>query len=444
MRTSLFFGLAAVLAGAVFAGDFENDRVNNWHQWRGPEANGFAPAADPPVNWGPETNVKWKVDVPGKGESSPIVWGDRIYITTAVETDRKEEKPPAETLEAPGGNPFKIERPTNYYQFLVLCYDRKTGKLLWQQVAAEQVPHEGHHKDHGFASPSPVTDGRHVYTSFGSRGIYCWDMEGKLKWGRDLGDLHMYRFFGEGSSPVLDGRTLIVNWDHEGDSFLYALDAETGKTKWQVPREPHSSWSTPLVVDWGGRKQVVVNSNSKARGYDFETGDVLWECGGQTRAIIPCPVAYEGLVFLMSGYPESALVAVPLDARGDITGSEKIAWSRKQDTPYCPSALLYDGKLYFNKSNQAILTCLDARTGQPIIEKKRLPDLSNIYASPVAAPGRIYFTGRDGTTLVLAPGAELKVLATNKLDEAIDATPALVGNEIILRGKEHLYCISGN
>ena len=195
------------------------------------------------------------------------------------------------------------------------------------------------------------------------------------------------------------------------------------------------------MVDYAGHKQVVVNSNKKARGYDFATGDILWECGGQTRAIIPCPIAYDGKVFLMSGYPESALFAVPLDAKGDITGTDKIAWSRTSDTPYCPSPVLVDGDLYFNKSNGTVLTCLDAKTGKPLIEKKRLPDIRAIYASPVAAQGRIYFTDRDGTTLVIAAGPEMKVLATNKLDAPIDASPALVGKQIILRSKSHLYCI---
>jgi outer membrane protein assembly factor BamB len=444
MRTALMTALMCWLVLPAFAGDFDDNRLSNWHQWRGPEANGFAPTADPPTTWDQETNVKWKVAVPGQGESTPIVWGNRVFITTAIETERQEEQAPDEEAKAPGGNPFRIQRPKNYHQFVVQCYDRENGGLLWQQIATEQLPHEGHHKDHGFASPSPVTDGKFVYASFGSRGIYCWDVEGNLRWNRDLGDLRMIRFFGEGSSPVLDGETLIVNWDHEGDSFLYALDARTGKTKWQTAREEGSTWSTPLVVEFEGRKQVVVNSNTKARGYDFESGEVLWECGGQTRAIVPCPIAREGLVYLMSGYPASALVAVPLDSSGDITGTEKIAWSRDRDTPYCPSALLYDGKLYFNKSNRAILTCLDARTGEAIIEKQRLPDLMSVYASPVGAAGRIYFTGRDGTTLVLADGPEIEVLATNKLDESIDASPALVGNEIFLRGKEHLYCISGD
>ena len=441
MRTTLLLALVSFLPGAALAADFEQEKLHNWHQWRGPLANGFAPEADPPTTWGPDSNVHWKVAVPGQGESTPIIWQDRIFLTTAIETEREEEKPPAETAEAPGGNPFRIERPTHYYQFVVQCFDRATGKLLWQKVVTEAVPHEGHHKDHGYASPSPVTDGQFVYASFGSRGIYCFDMAGNLQWDRNLGKLHMYRFFGEATSPVLEGNTLLVNWDHEGDSFLYALDARTGKTRWQAPREPGTSWSTPLVVDFAGRKQIVVNSNKKARGYDFATGDVLWECGGQTRAIIPCPVEYDGKVFLMSGYPESALFAVPLDSNGDITGTDKIAWSRTSDTPYCPSPVLVEGKLYFNKSNSAILTCLDGKTGKPIIEKQRLPDIRNVYASPVAAHGRIYFTDRDGTTLVLADAPEIKVLATNKLEAQIDASPALVGKEIILRSKTHLYCI---
>jgi outer membrane protein assembly factor BamB len=441
MRTLSFVALVVFSTAAVSASDFDQQKLHNWHQWRGPLANGFAPEADPPLNWGADSNIKWKVPVPGQGESTPIVWENRIFITTAIKTEREEEQPPTEVAEAPGGNPFKIERPTHYYQFVVQCYDRADGKLLWSQIAAEAVPHEGHHKDHGYASPSPVTDGTHVYASFGSRGLYCYDVDGKLVWNRDLGDLFTYRFFGEATSPVLEGDTLLVNWDHEGDSFLYALDAKTGQTRWQAPREPGTSWSTPLVVEFDGRKQIVVNSNKKARGYDFSNGEVLWECGGQTLAIIPCPVAYDGMVFLMSGYPQSALFAVPLDARGDISGTDKIAWSRIGDTPYCPSPVLVGGTLWFNKSNTAILTRLDAKTGKPIIEKERLPDIRNVYASPVAAQNRIYFTDRDGTTLVLEDAPEVKVLATNKLDEAVDASPALVGNQIIMRSETHLYCI---
>ena len=442
MRTTIALVLLSLISAPLLAGDFDSDRLDNWHQWRGPQANGFAPNAEPPLTWDQESNIKWKVKLPGHGESTPIVWGDRIFLITAIETDREEEKPPAEIPEAPGGNPFRIDRPTFYHRFVVLCYDRGTGELLWEQLATEQVPHEGHHRDHGYASASPVTDGRNVYVSFGSRGIYCYDMDGNPQWGRDLGDLRMYRFFGEGSSPVLQDDTLIVNWDHEGDSFLYALDARTGETKWQVAREEQSSWGTPLVVERDGKKQIVVNARGKTRGYDFETGDVLWECGGQVLAVIPSPVAFEGLVYCMSGFPGGSMIAIPLDSSGDITESDKIAWSLSSNAPYCPSALVYDGKLYFNKSNNAILTCLDARSGDVIIDKERIPGLRAIYASPVAAAGKIYITGREGTTVVIAEGPEFEVLATNELDEPLDASPALVGKEIFLRGDEHLYCIA--
>jgi outer membrane protein assembly factor BamB len=427
----------------AFGADFETDQVNNWHQWRGPEANGFAPRAKPPLEWDEKTNVKWKVAVPGDGSSTPIVWGNQIFIQTAVQTDRKEEKPPAEIAEAPGGNTFHIERPTNYFKFVVMSFDRSTGTVIWEREATEQVPHEGHHQHHGFASQSPVTDGEYLYVSFGSRGIYCYDLKGNLKWTRDLGKQRVYRFFGEASSPVLHGDALIVNWDNEAGSFLVALDTRNGDTKWKVDRDEHSSWATPLIAERNGKTQIVVNGGNKCRGYDFETGDVIWECGGQTQAIIPSPVAHDGLVYCMSGYPGSALIAIPLDSTGDISGTDKIAWKHNQDTPYCPSPLLYGDRLWFNKANKAVLTSLDARTGRTIIDKQRM-DLKTIYASPVGADGKIYFADRDGATLVLAEGPKYKVLSTNRLDGTIDASPALVGKEIFLRSNKHLYCITEN
>ncbi len=431
------------LCPLVGVGEETNSQIlNNWHQWRGPEATGFAPNADPPLEWDQEKNIKWKVDIPGRGDSTPIVWGNRIFLLTAIKTDREEESPPEEESEAPGGNPFRVERPTHYHKFVVMCLDRESGEVLWEKVAAELVPHEGHHRDHGFASASPVTDGEYLYASFGSRGIYCYDMQGELQWQRDLGDMSVYRFFGEATSPVLHKDTLIVNWDHEGDSFLYSLDARTGDTKWEVARDEHSTWATPLVVEHEGTTQVIVNALGKCRGYDFETGEVLWECGGQVLAVIPCPIAYQGTVFCMSGYPGSALYAIPLDSRGDITDSDKIAWSRKRDTPYCPSALLYKDRLYFNKTNGGILTVLDATSGEPLIEATRMPGIRGLYASPVAAEGKIYFTSRDGTTLVIDDGPELNVLATNELDEPVNASPALVGKELFIRTADHLYCIT--
>jgi outer membrane protein assembly factor BamB len=304
------------------------------------------------------------------------------------------------------------------------------------------VPHEGAHRDHGYASPSATTDGESLYVSFGSRGLYAYDLDGHPKWDLDLGDMTIYRWFGEATSPVLHQDTLIINWDHEGESFLTALDAKTGETKWRVDRAEHTSWATPLIVERDGQTQVVVNGGVKARGYDFETGSVLWECGGQTNAIIPTPVATNELVFCMSGYPGSALYAIPLGSQGDITDTDSVAWKLNKDTPYCPSPLLYGNRLWFNKSNASVLTCIDATTGAHIIKEQRIPGLKSVYASPVGAADRVYFTGRDGKTVVLKNSDEFEVLATNVLEDDIDASPAIVGQDLFLRGKKNLYCIS--
>jgi outer membrane protein assembly factor BamB len=403
-------------------------------------ANGTAPQADPPVEWSETKNVRWKVEIPGEGTATPIIWDDRVFIAAAVRTDRttNDVLPPSEQ---PKGQ-FGITQPNHYYQFTLLCLDRATGKTLWKQVATEQVPHEGHHPDNTFASASPVTDGKHVYVSFGSQGIYCYDMQGNQKWKRDLGKMKIKVSFGEGSSPVLHGDYLITVFDHEAGSFIIALDAATGETRWKTERDEKTSWATPLVVENDGRAQIVTNASAKVRSYDLETGKLLWECGGQVGNVTPSPVSFDSMVICMSGFRGSALYALPLDEKGDLTDSDKILYTKARGTPYIPSPLLYKGRLYYTQSNDAILTSLDAKTGEPVIERKRLPGLRNLYASPVAADGQIYITGRDGTTLVIAHADELKVLATNKLDDRIDASPALVGKEIFLRGKKFLYCVA--
>lgn len=418
---------------------------HNWPHWRGPLANGVAPYADPPIEWSQDSNIKWKVALPGKGSSSPIVWDNRIFILTAIKTDREgTAKDPPDSRDAdapPRFNPFHIERPTHYYQFVVLCFDRRGGELLWKQVACEVVPHEGLHGDNSYASGSPTTDGRYLYVSFGSQGVYCYDMQGQLQWKRDLGDMRTRMSFGEASTPVLHDETLIVMWDHEEQSMIYSLDAATGETRWEQPRDEPTNWSTPLVVEQDGRWQVVANGTNRVRSYDLESGALIWECGGQTKNAIPSPVSTAGLVFCMSNRGGNAVYAMPLDATGDITDSDRIAWHRDQGAPYVPSPLLYGDRLYMTSSNRAILSCLDAATGEPLINRKRLQDARAFYASPVGAADRIYLVGRKGTCLVLKNRPKLEVLATNKLDDPIDATPALVGRELFLRSQGHLYCI---
>ncbi len=431
--------VAATARGADI--DLPAHQLQNCGQWRGPLANGIAPLGNPPTNWDENTNVKWKVKIPGKSTATPIVWGDQIILVTAIKTDREIELPPP-PADVPK-NPFNIRRPKNLHQFVVMSVDRRTGEIRWQQIAKEEVPHEGHHPDGSFASASPVTDGKQIYVSFGSRGVYCYDLEGNQQWSRDLGKMMIYNFFGEGSSPVVHGDSVIFNWDHQGGSFITSLDAKTGETKWKVDRDENTSWATPLLVEHNGRTQVIVNGTKRVRSYDLKTGEVIWECGGQVLAAIPCPVSDGQIAFAMTGYTGNALFAIPLDSTGDITDTDKIAWKRKDPgTPYVPSPLLYGDLLYFTASNRGVLSCLNAKTGEPVMDRKRLEGIANVYASPVGAADRIYLTSREGNTLVIKRGGDLEILAINKLDDRFDASAAIVGNQIILRGNENLYCIS--
>ncbi len=418
----------------------------SWHQWRGPLACGVAPQADPPIEWDENKNVKWRVKLPGESTATPIVWGDQIFLATAIKTDLTLEV--AADDAAPKAR-VRFSKPTNYYQFVVMCVDRRTGTTLWQHMAKEDVPHEGHHPDGSFAAASPMTDGKLLYVSFGSRGVYCYDLAGNPQWSRDLGRMTISNTFGEGSSPVVHGDSVVVNWDHQDGSFITALDAKTGETRWKVERDEKSTWATPLVVEYNGRSQVIVHGSKRVRSYDLASGELIWACGGQTPSAIPCPVSDGQNVYCMSGFLGNAVYAIPLNTEGDITElarkteAEKIAWKRVEPgAPYVPSPLLYGEMLYFMGGNKGILTCLDAKTGKNVIERTRVEGISNIYASPVGAADRVYFTSREGTTVVIKKGPELEILATNKLDDRFDASMAVVGGEIFLRGKEHLYCIS--
>lgn len=432
--------LASVLVWLFSAATLRaSDTVDNWPHWRGPLANGTAPHGDPPIHWDVRTNIKWKAPLPGRGSATPIVWDDQVFIVTAIETDRV-----ATETELPKVNPKlpkKTEAPTHFYQFVVLSFDRASGKLRWRQVAAEKVPHEGHHPTHTYAAGSPTTDGRHLYVSFGSFGIYCYDLKGKLVWQRDLGRLATRLGWGEAVTPVIHGSDLLLNWDQEENSTLICLDARTGKTKWRAQRNEKTSWNTPFVVEFKGQTQVIINGTGRARGYDLRTGKVLWECGGMTVNAIPSPIAAGGIAYCMSGYMGSLAVAVPLDSRGDVSAGDKVRWRLKKGTPYVPSPLLVGDRLYFTQANSAVLTVLDVKTGRPVIDREHLPELGSFYASPVAAAGRIYLVDRDGTTQVIRQSDRLEVLATNRLDDPIDASPAVVGRQLFLRGAKYLYCI---
>jgi len=411
-----------------------------------------APLADPPISWSETEHIKWKVKLPGSGDSTPIIWADRVFLLTAIPTGKKSvsAKPPAASngADAPSGNAagqggrMNSETPDEIYQFAVLCLDRNTGKILWQKTAREEVPHEGHQQNNTYASASAVTDGKFVLAFFGSRGLHCYDLEGNLKWSKNFGHMKTKMGFGEGASPALYGDTVIINWDHEGEDFIEALDRNTGKELWRTPRNEGTGWSTPLVIEHTGKQQVVVNATGKVRSYDLATGKELWNCSGQTVNAIPTPVADKDTVYVTSGFRGHALFAIALGRSGDLTDTDAIRWKYDKSTPYVPSPLLADNLLYFVANNDAKLSCFDARTGTSQFEAEALDGLFSIYASPVSAKDRVYILGREGTCIVIKKGPKFEILATNKLDDKTDASPALVGNEIFLRGRENLYCIA--
>ena len=436
----ILFGLALLIGCATgAAADFDADKLANWHHWRGPNADGSAPKADPPTKWSATTNIKWKAELPGKGSATPIVWGDRIFVLTAVKTDRI-----AKPSELPEVDPkFKVmtSPPMHFHKFIVLCFDRTTGKQLWEKVAAERVPHEGTHETHSYAAGSPTTDGKFLYASFGSFGTYCYDFAGNLKWSRELGPIHSRYGWGEAVTLLIDGDSLLVNYDQEADSVLYCLDAATGKSKWEAKRDEKSTWNTPLVADHAGKKQVITSGTTRIRSYDLASGSLIWECGGMTVNPIPSPVKFGDAAICMSGYKGAAAVSVPLSSKGDLGTDGKVNWRTTPGTPYVPSPVLVGDKLYFTALNGEALTVLDAKTGKPILEKERLPQMKGFYASPVTAAGRVYFIDRNGTTVVLKAGDTLDVLSVNKLGEAVDASPVLVGKQLILRSEKHLFCI---
>ncbi len=420
------------------AEDFASQRAANWHQWRGPEATGVAPLGDPPSEWDETRNLKWKVELPGQGKSTPIIWNDRIFLITAVNTGKVVDG--AAKPEDQPQRQFGIKFPNTLYRFVVLCLDRTTGKVLWERTAAEDLPHEGHHGDNSFASASPMTDGQQLYVSFGSRGMYCYDLDGQLKWNRKLDNVQTRLSFGEACSPVVHGQYVVLNRDNDSDSRILVFNARNGDTVWEAKREEKSAWATPVIVEHNGRTQLITNATQRVRSYDLATGEVLWQCGGQVSNVTPCPVVLGDHIICISGYRGSSAMSLPLDATGDITERKQAAWQYGKDTPYVPSPLLYDDRLYFNKLNSGILTCLDAKSGAPILETVRLPGVSNVYASPVGAAGRIYWVSRDGTTLVMKHAPQLEVLATNKLNDSFDASPAIAGKQLFLRGEKHLYC----
>lgn len=413
--------------------------TSNWPQWRGLYNSGANPMGNPPVEFSETKNVKWKLEIPGKGHATPIVWGNQIIVQTAVSTDRKADQKEGSAAAA---SPMAPNKTDFIHQFMVISVDKTSGKINWQKVVKEEVPLERTHELGSWASNSPITDGENIYAFFGSRGLYCLDMKGNIKWERNFGQMDIVASFGEGSSPAIYKDKIFLQWDHQQKSYLYALDKKTGKEAWTAEREETTSWATPVVVEVNGKAQLITSATKKVRSYDVETGKVIWECNGMTANVIPNPMYADGILYLLSGFRGNAIKAIDLaKAQGDITGTSAILWEYNQDAPYTPSGVLMDGKLYFLKGNNGIMTCLDAKDGKVIYSNQKMEGIGNIFSSPTASKDKIYVAATGAVDVVKA-GGEFSLLAKNTLDDTFEASPVVVGNDLFLRGYKYLYCIS--
>jgi outer membrane protein assembly factor BamB len=411
--------------------------TTNWPEWRGLNNTGAVAGGNTPVEFSETKNVKWKTEIPGKGHATPIIWGNQIIVQTAVATDKKAEKP---VTGAP--NPMSPTQTDLIHQFKVISVDKISGMINWQTTVKEEMPLERTHELGSWASNSPVTDGENIYAFFGSRGLFCLDFKGNIKWERNFGQMEIVASFGEGSSPAIYKDKVYVQWDHQKKSYLYALDKKTGKDAWTAEREEITSWATPLVVEVGGKTQLITSATNKVRSYDAETGEIIWECTGMTRNVIPNPMYANGILYLISGFRGNAIKAIDLaKAKGDITGTPAILWEYNQDASYTPSAILMDGLLYFLKGNNGILTCLNAKDGKVMYSNQKLDGITNIFSSPTGNKDKIYVAGTNVVNVVKA-GPEFSILAKNSLDDTFHASPVIVGKDLFLRGFKYLYCIS--
>jgi outer membrane protein assembly factor BamB len=450
-----WIAIVALFSLALFASAFAVNSSTadpaHWPQWRGPFLNGMA-ATGAPIEFSETKNVKWKLPVAGRGFSTPVIWGDKIFLTTAVPTGKTvAPEAPASNADGQtgggrrgGGNPASGAGAGEEHKFVVMAIDRNTGKTLWERVAKTAVPHEGYHRAYGsFASNAPLTDGKYLYASFGSRGIYCYDLNGKLIWEKDMGvQLRMRLQFGEGSAPALHGNLLIHPFDQEGSSFAVALDKRTGKEVWRVTRDEQSSWSTPFVADHKGKKQVVISATKKVRAYEPETGKLIWECAGLGANVIPQPVQFNDTVLVMSGFRDPKLMAIRLGKEGDLTGTDAVLWNQTRGLSYTPSPVLHDNKFYTLTDN-GMLSCFNATTGEPYYHQQRLPQADSFKASPIGANGKLYLASENGVVTVIKMGEKFEILATNTMtDQFFVASPVVAEGELFLRSKTHLFCIS--
>ena len=430
---------------AAFSGGSDEEAAKestNWPGWRGLNGSGVSAETNLPTEWSDTKNVLWKTSIPGKGHSSPIVWGNRVFVTTAVAGEK-----------VPGAK--RVTHYINGKEFLhpdgvgadvknalrVIALDRDTGKIVWERTAYDGLIYDTRHRRNSRASETPVTDGKYVFAYFGSAGLYAYDFHGNLKWTYAVGNIGSYGV-GTGTSPVLYKGLVLLQVDSEDgkNSYIVALNKSTGKELWRKKRAVQSSWATPLLVQTQKRDELVTNGNEFIIAYDPANGKELWRTEGVKSNAIPTPVAGHGLVFVSAGFPDKRVIAVKLGGSDDLTGTDSIAWKYNKGTGYMPSPILYGDYLYLI-SSKGIMTCLEASTGKVIYDNGRVPVPASFASSILAYEGKLLISSMDGDTFVIEAGTEHKVLRTNSIGEPIWATPAISDGKLFLRGEKTLYAI---
>lgn len=439
VRGAICAGAVLVLAISARAGS--EKETENWPQWRGPASSGVAVSDSVPMEWSDTQNILWKTEIPGRGHSSPIVWGKHIFLTTAIEGEAVPgAKAPVHLIDGkPWSHPQALGAD-HKNTLKVLALDRDSGKVLWERTVYEGLMSDSRHRKASYASPTPVTDGKRVYAFFGTEGVFALDFQGHLKWKTTVGTITSVSV-GIGTSPVLYKDLLILQCDSEdgADSFLVALNTRTGHEAWRVARKVEISWATPILVRTGARDELVTMGNQIIVAYDPATGKELWHSKGLESNAVPSPVAAHGLVYAPTGYPTKRLYAIRPGGEGDVSATH-VAWTYDRGTAYVASPIVYGNYLYL-VSDKGILTCLDAATGEVKYDDGRVPAPASFIASLLAVDGKILEFSEDGDTFVVQAGPKHEVLRTNSLKEPIYASPAIAAGRLFVRGEKHLYAI---
>ena len=434
-------GLLTLLALA-FSACGNPPAAASWPQWRGPESQGVSSESNLPSEWSTTKNIVWKTPIPGRGHSSPIVWGNKLFITTAIQG---ELIPGVKTLQhfTADGDVFlhpDVVGGEYEHTFKVLCLDTETGKILWEGTAYKGRVYDGRHRKNTYASPTPVTDGEYVYAYFGAEGVYCFDFEGNPVWNTSLGRIAVMGM-GVATSPVLWEDLVIVQCDQDNgiDSFLAAISKKTGEEVWRVKRAALEGWSSPIVVATKDRTELVVNSRELVIAHDPATGQELWRSDGVGVNPVPTPVTGHNLVVVSAGAGQKRAMAIRLGGSGDVTGTSQIAWEYNKGTAHIPSPILYGNYLYLLTDN-GVVTCLDAKTGE-VQYRDRVPGPAKFSASPVAFDGKILLTSEERESFVFKAGPTFELLSTNSIGEQVHASPAIAGGKIFIRGEKNLFAI---